>query len=126
MNDPGERIEFPHYPVLYNEIIHALSPTRGGHYVDGTVGAGGHARGILLASSPDGRLLGLDLDPQAVDLARRRLEAFGTRAVILQASYTSLDEQISRPGLAVGRWNCARFRSFYDAAGGIRSRLFFR
>ncbi len=98
MNDPGERIEFPHYPVLYNEIIHALSPTRGGHYVDGTVGAGGHARGILQASAPDGRLLGLDLDPQAVDLARHRLEAFGTRAVIVQASYTSLEEQISRLG----------------------------
>lgn len=98
MNDPGERIEFPHYPVLYYEIIHVLSPTRGGHYVDGTVGAGGHARGILQASSPDGRLLGLDLDPQAVDLARRSLEAFGARAVILQASYTSLAEQISRLG----------------------------
>jgi len=98
MNDPGERIEFPHYPVLYNEIIHALSPTRGGHYVDGTVGAGGHARGILQASAPDGQLLGLDLDPQAVDLARRRLEVFGTRAVILQASYTGLDEQINRLG----------------------------
>ncbi|OGO28138.1 MAG: 16S rRNA (cytosine(1402)-N(4))-methyltransferase [Chloroflexi bacterium RBG_16_54_18] len=98
MNDPGERIEFPHYPVLYNEIIHALTPKRGGHYVDGTVGAGGHAWGILQASSPDGLLLGLDLDPQAVDLARRRLETFGTRAVIVQASYTSLEEQISSMG----------------------------
>jgi 16S rRNA (cytosine1402-N4)-methyltransferase len=98
MNDPGERIKFPHYPVLYNEIIHALSPKRGGHYLDGTVGAGGHAWGILQASSPDGQLLGLDLDPQAVELARRRLETFGTRAVIVQASYTSLDEQLNRLG----------------------------
>jgi 16S rRNA (cytosine1402-N4)-methyltransferase len=98
MKLPGERIEFPHYPVLYKEIIHALSPKRGGQYVDGTVGAGGHAWGILHASSPDGLLLGLDLDPQAVDLARRRLETFGTRAVIFQASYTSLEAQISRLG----------------------------
>jgi 16S rRNA (cytosine1402-N4)-methyltransferase len=62
--------------------------------VDGTLGAGGHARGILEASAPDGRLLGLDLDPQALELARRSLGEFGERATLLQASYTSLGEQL--------------------------------
>ena len=56
----------PHQPVLYKEIIHALQPRRGGRYVDGTLGAGGHARGIMEASAPDGQLLGLDVDPQAL------------------------------------------------------------
>lgn len=98
MNDPGERIEFPHYPVLYKEIIHALTPKRGGHYLDCTVGAGGHAWGILETSSPDGLLLGLDLDSGAVDLARKRLEVYGARAVIVQASYTSLDRQLEWQG----------------------------
>lgn len=84
----------PHRPVLYNEIIHALQPHQGGLYVDGTVGAGGHAWGILEASSPDGRLLGLDLDPHALDLARERLAPYGERAVLVQASYTTLLQQL--------------------------------
>lgn len=86
----------PHLPVLYHEIIHALQPRRGGHYVDGTLGAGGHAYGILESSSPDGRLLGMDLDPQALELARQRLAPFGSRAIIVKASYTSLLTQLQR------------------------------
>jgi 16S rRNA (cytosine1402-N4)-methyltransferase len=79
-----------HRPVLYHEIIHALHPTSPGRYVDGTIGAGGHARGILEACAPDGQLLGLDLDPQALALARETLAPFGRRAHLVQASYTSL------------------------------------
>jgi 16S rRNA (cytosine1402-N4)-methyltransferase len=86
--------ETPHHPVLYNEIIHLLQPQRNGFYVDGTLGAGGHAWGLLDASSPDGRLLGLDVDPQALELARDRLADFGERAVIRKASYASLSEQL--------------------------------
>jgi 16S rRNA (cytosine1402-N4)-methyltransferase len=63
--------------------------------VDGTLGAGGHAWGILEASSPDGQLLGLDVDPQALKLARQHLAPFGKRAMIVKASYTTLDEQLS-------------------------------
>ena len=85
----------PHHPVLYHEIIHALRPTGGGFYVDATLGAGGHAWGILEASSPDGRLLGLDVDPQALELARQRLAPFGQRAILVQASYTTLSEQLA-------------------------------
>lgn len=88
----------PHLPVLYQEIIHALRPHASGRYVDGTVGAGGHARGILEACAPDGELLGLDLDPQALALARETLAPFGTRAHLAQASYTSLPQQMSQLG----------------------------
>ncbi len=84
----------PHQPVLYNEIIHALQPHRGGLYIDGTLGAGGHAIGILEASAPDGRLLGLDLDPEALALAHRRLARFGERAVLRHASYTSMPAEL--------------------------------
>lgn len=95
MNASGEGIKSPHYPVLYNEIIHALAPRQGGFYLDGTLGAGGHAWGILQASSPDGRLLGLDLDPAALALARSHLASFGSRVEIVQASYSTLDEQLA-------------------------------
>jgi 16S rRNA (cytosine1402-N4)-methyltransferase len=81
-----------HKPVLYKEIIHALRPTNPGRYIDGTVGAGGHARGILEACAPDGCLLGLDVDPQALAAARETLAPYGKRAVLAQASYASLLE----------------------------------
>ncbi|HEX2981712.1 MAG TPA: 16S rRNA (cytosine(1402)-N(4))-methyltransferase RsmH, partial [Anaerolineaceae bacterium] len=64
----------------------------------GTLGAGGHAWGILQASSPEGRLLGLDLDPVALELARKRLAEFGERATLKQASYITLREQLAELG----------------------------
>lgn len=89
-----------HRSVLYQEIIHELRPRQNGYYVDATVGAGGHAWGILQASSPSGRLLGLDVDPQALELARHRLQEFGERAVLVRASYIALKEQLADLGWA--------------------------
>ncbi|HEX9019398.1 MAG TPA: 16S rRNA (cytosine(1402)-N(4))-methyltransferase RsmH, partial [Anaerolineaceae bacterium] len=88
----------PHRSVLYQQIINALGPQSPGRYVDATVGAGGHAWGILNASAPNGRLLGLDLDPQALEIARQRLAEFSDRATLVQASYTTLGEQIDQMG----------------------------
>jgi 16S rRNA (cytosine1402-N4)-methyltransferase len=87
-----------HRPVLYHPIIHALRPSPACLYVDGTLGAAGHAWGILQASSPDGLLLGLDLDPQALAIAQARLEPFGDRAILRQASYASLQQQLEALG----------------------------
>ena len=89
-------METPHQPVLYKEIIHALQPHAGGRYVDGTLGAGGHARGIMEVSAPDGRLLGLDVDPQALALARKTLAPYEGRIHLAQASYTSLSTQLAQ------------------------------
>ncbi len=88
----------PHQPVLYKEILQALQPRPGRFYVDGTLGAGGHAWGILEASSPDGRLLGLDIDPVALKLAGERLSVFKERAILVKASYVSLLQQIEAQG----------------------------
>ena len=88
----------PHKPVLYHEIIHALRPKNTGRYVDGTLGAGGHARGILEASAPDGSLLGLDVDPQALALARETLAPYGQRVRLVQASYDTFAERLKEAG----------------------------
>lgn len=84
-----------HKPVLYQEIIHALQPRNGGRYVDGTLGAGGHARGILEACAPDGQLLGLDVDPQALAIARETLAPYEGRVHLAQASHITLSEQLA-------------------------------
>ncbi|HEY3344556.1 MAG TPA: 16S rRNA (cytosine(1402)-N(4))-methyltransferase RsmH [Anaerolineaceae bacterium] len=98
MSDQGNGDRSPHLPVLYQEIITALDPKSPGKYVDGTLGAGGHAWSILNASAPSGMLLGLDLDPQALALARERLSLFADRTIIRQASYTSLQKQLAELG----------------------------
>ncbi len=84
----------PHLSVLYQEIITALRPVHSGRYVDATVGAGGHAWGILDASSPDGELLGLDLDPRALEIASQRLASFSDRVHLVHSSYTSLSTEL--------------------------------
>lgn len=88
----------PHQSVLYHEILYHLRPHSPERYIDGTLGAGGHAWGILQASEPAGELLGLDLDPQALALASQRLAIFQQRATIVQASYTTLLAQMQAKG----------------------------
>ena len=82
--------ELSHRPVLYEAVLEGLAPGPNGCYVDATVGAGGHARGILAASGPRGQLLGIDADPQAVVLARERLAAFGDRPTLVQGNFSQL------------------------------------
>ena len=90
MTFSGQGITPPHLPVLYQETIEALRPASPGRYIDGTVGAGGHAWGILERSSPDGLLLGLDVDPVAIQLAAQRLSEYGQRVILRQASYENM------------------------------------
>jgi 16S rRNA (cytosine1402-N4)-methyltransferase len=87
-----------HVAVLFQQVIDALAPHDGGHYIDGTVGAGGHATGILQASSPTGRLLGLDADPAALKIAQEKLAQFGDRAVLVHSNYDRLSEVAAANG----------------------------
>jgi len=90
----------PHLPVLLKDIITALQPRPAGRYIDGTIGAGGHSSSILDECAPDGELIGFDLDPQALALARERLTAYGKRVHIIQASYTTMKIEAEKLG-----WN---------------------
>ncbi|MCJ7511834.1 MAG: 16S rRNA (cytosine(1402)-N(4))-methyltransferase RsmH [Anaerolineales bacterium] len=80
----------PHIPVLYRDVLSALHVTAGSRHIDGTLGAGGHAAGILEASAPDGELLGLDRDPGALAEAGRRLTRFAGRAHLRRGSFADL------------------------------------
>jgi len=96
--DANREPQEQHRSVLYHEIINLISPKNSGRYIDATVGAGGHAWGILNASGPKGQLLGLDLDPQALSLAAIRLAEFPGRFSLIQASYTTLRTQMQKLG----------------------------
>ena len=69
-----------------------LRPRSDGLYLDATVGGGGHAEVILEASSPGGRLIGLDRDPAAIEHARHRLARFGERVELHPLNFADLDE----------------------------------
>lgn len=79
-------------PVLPEEVIKGLQAERGRRFIDATVGGGGHARQILAASAPDGLLLGLDRDPEALVVASERLAACSERAELVHGSFADLEE----------------------------------
>lgn len=85
-------VDVEHLPVLYEEVLESLAPVTGGVYIDATLGSGGHAEGVLERSSPDGRLLGIDADPEAIAFAQRRLERFGDRVILVNDNFVNLEQ----------------------------------
>jgi 16S rRNA (cytosine1402-N4)-methyltransferase len=88
-----------HLPVMWTQVMEGLQVRRDGRYLDGTFGRGGHARGVLEALGPDGRLLLMDKDPDAIAVA---LAEFGSdpRVAVRQASFAELaDWDETAPGL---------------------------
>lgn len=83
------------------EVLEVLAPRPGGLYVDGTLGAAGHAAPVLEASAPDGRLLGLDRDPRALELAGRRLKKFSGRIKLVRATFDNLEQELSAWGVGL-------------------------
>jgi 16S rRNA (cytosine1402-N4)-methyltransferase len=89
---------YDHVPVLLTETIQALQPRPGGHFIDATVGGGGHAEKVLELTIPNGRLLALDADPVALDASRMRLERFGDRVSFAQTYSDRMLEAASEYG----------------------------
>jgi 16S rRNA (cytosine1402-N4)-methyltransferase len=79
-----------HVPVLVTQTVSALACRPGGSYIDATLGLGGHARRILEASAPDGRLLGIDADPDALRRADARLQPFADRVRLIRGNFREL------------------------------------
>ncbi len=87
-----------HEPVMVAEVLELLQPSRGGLFVDCTVGLGGHSRALLEAGAS--RVLGLDRDPKALALARDTLAAFGDRVELVHADYRELERVLDERGIA--------------------------
>jgi 16S rRNA (cytosine1402-N4)-methyltransferase len=79
--------EVRHLPVLLEEVLQVLDCRPGRVYADGTVGGGGHSRGVLERSSPTGRVIGLDWDEEALERARNNLSPYAGRFELRRANY---------------------------------------
>lgn len=80
-----------HKPVMVGEVIASLRCRPGTTTVDGTVGGGGHAEAILLSTAPDGLLIGIDADGDALREAEKRLAPFGKRKILVKGNFADMD-----------------------------------
>jgi 16S rRNA (cytosine1402-N4)-methyltransferase len=76
-----------HEPVLLEQVLHWLAPRPGATFCDATLGRGGHSRAILERTSPDGRLIGIDRDRDALAESKVTLGSFGDRVTLVHAPF---------------------------------------
>lgn len=91
----SEPVQFRHQPVLLVETIHYLNPRPNQNFIDCTLGGGGHAVEILAKTGPQGKLLGLDLDPAALEAAKLRLQKYSSRITTVQGNYRQIKNIIN-------------------------------
>ena len=94
-------MDYPHQPVLVQEVVRDLIKVVDGIYVDGTVGNGGHSKAIAEKISAKGRLICLDRDSEAVRLSRERLTSLGKKVTVLKGNYAEMTEILD--GLGIDR-----------------------
>ena len=90
---------FEHKSVLLYETVDSLNIRPDGIYVDGTLGGGGHAFEVLKRLGPEGRLIGIDQDADAIRAATERLEQFKDRVTIVRSNYRNIREVLSELGI---------------------------
>jgi len=92
-------MSFEHIPVMSREVIDYLSVNKGGIYLDLTLGLGGHAIEIL-KSDPDVKLIGIDIDSEALSIAGERLKNYKDRIHIVHGNFADLDLILSENGIS--------------------------
>jgi 16S rRNA (cytosine1402-N4)-methyltransferase len=89
----------PHIPVLFDEVLEWLAIKPDGIYIDATLGAGGHSAGIAARLS-SGRLISLDRDAQAFEIAQERMKEFANRVRYVHAPFSKIAEVAQGLGIA--------------------------
>jgi len=90
-NLEGPQAAVPHTPVLLQTTVELLNVRPGGHFVDATLGTGGHAEAILHLCLPGGSLLGIDADPKALLVAQQRLSPHGQAVTLVNDNFRYLE-----------------------------------
>lgn len=85
-----------HIPVLLNETIHALCLKNGSVVLDGTLGNGGHAEAILKQIGPQGTLIGIDQDDEAIERSRKRLKSYHSQLILAKNNFRNMDQVLAQ------------------------------
>jgi 16S rRNA (cytosine1402-N4)-methyltransferase len=88
-----------HTPVLTQEVLTYLLTAKNGVYVDGTLGGGGHAKSVLEQLDPLGKVIGIDLDDDALAASHKHLAQFGDRAIIVKENFKNIKTVLSQLGV---------------------------
>ncbi len=96
-----ESVGFHHVPIMVNEVMDLLSPARGGVFVDGTLGGGGHSEVILQRLPEEGKLYGIDRDQTALQAATNRLSSFGQRFTPIHGNFFHMKSLLLQRGVAM-------------------------
>ncbi len=98
MNHLQEKLN-AHVPVMSTETIKYLNPKSDGIYIDGTIGAGGHANQILSMLSPKGKLIGIDRDEEALKICEKRFSSFKNLVSLHHTSYDNIKKILDELGI---------------------------
>ena len=102
-SSPSESLPYAssyHVPIMVAEVLELLDVRPGGVYLDGTLGGGGHSAALLERSAPDGRVIALDRDAEAIHVASERLAPYGERFQAVRSNYAKMGEVLAALGLA--------------------------
>ena len=94
-----QAVPFYHAPIMAGEVLSLLEPSRGGVFVDGTLGGGGHAQRVLEALPAGGHLYGIDRDWEAIRAASLRLAPFGERFTALHGNFFEMKALLQAEGV---------------------------
>ena len=89
-----------HTPVMVREVIASLRCRAGAIYIDGTIGGGGHAEAILKSTAPDGLLIGIDADGEAIREAEQRLAPFGDRKILVKGNFADMETILTEKNIS--------------------------
>jgi len=92
-------LEFVHIPVLLDECIKGLNIKCGGIYIDGTIGGAGHSKEIAKLMVPNGLLIGIDQDINAINAAKERLKIYGDHVKIVKDNFKNMKSIIHNLGI---------------------------
>ena len=93
-------MEFVHKSIMLEEVIESLAIKPNGIYVDGTLGGAGHSSEIAKRLGPEGRLIGIDQDGEAIAAATKRLEPYRDRVTIVRSNYAQMCQVLKELGIS--------------------------
>ena len=99
MENEGEKQIFHHVPIMVDKVMELLRPARGGVFVDGTLGGGGHSEAILQALPSGSRLFGIDRDKEALSASSKRLFSYSDRFTALHGNFFDMKQILHHQGI---------------------------